>query len=63
MYPSTEELLELTNDPQDDRPVMMAEYAHSMGNSTGNLKEYWDAIREHNRLLGGLFGTGRTRGC
>jgi len=37
-----------------DRPGIMCEYVHSMGNSTGNLKEYWDAIRGHRRLQGGF---------
>jgi beta-galactosidase/beta-glucuronidase len=37
-----------------DRPCIMCEYVHSMGNSTGNLKEYWDAIRAHRRLQGGF---------
>ena len=27
-----------------DKPFMMREYAHAMGNSCGNLKEYWDVI-------------------
>ena len=27
-----------------DRPFMMREYAHMMGNSGGNLTEYWDII-------------------
>jgi beta-galactosidase len=26
-----------------------------MGNSVGNLKEYWDAIRSHRRLIGGFI--------
>ena len=38
----------------DTRPCIMCEYVHSMGNSTGNLKEYWDAIRSHPRLQGGF---------
>jgi beta-galactosidase len=25
-----------------DMPVMLAEYAHAMGNSTGNMAEYWE---------------------
>ena len=33
----------------------MCEYAHSMGNSTGNLKEYWEAIDLTQRLLGGFI--------
>lgn len=27
-----------------DRPFMMREYAHAMGNSVGGLQEYWDII-------------------
>jgi beta-galactosidase/beta-glucuronidase len=33
----------------------MCEYAHAMGNGPGNLKQYWDAIRAHPRLLGGCI--------
>jgi beta-galactosidase/beta-glucuronidase len=32
----------------------MCEYAHAMGNSPGNLKEYWDAIEAYPRLQGGF---------
>jgi len=32
----------------------MCEYAHAMGNSCGNLKEYWEAIESHRRLRGGF---------
>ena len=38
-----------------DRPLIMCEYAHAMGNSTGNLKEYWDAIRKYPKLQGGFI--------
>ena len=31
----------------------MCEYAHAMGQGPGNLREYWDAIRSHDRLIGG----------
>ena len=31
----------------------MCEYAHSMGNSTGGLNDYWTVIRSHEGLLGG----------
>ncbi len=37
------------------RPVVMCEYAHAMGNSNGNLKEYWDAIETHQHLQGGFI--------
>ncbi len=36
----------------DSRPVVLCEYAHAMGNSVGNLPEYWEAIRAHKRLIG-----------
>lgn len=55
MYPTIERLVELATDPDDNRPVVMCEYAHSMGNSTGNLKEYWEAIYQHKRLVGGFI--------
>jgi beta-galactosidase len=42
-------------DTVDTRPYVMIEYAHSMGNSTGNLKEYWDIVRAHPVLQGGFI--------
>jgi beta-galactosidase len=36
----------------DTRPMILCEYAHAMGNSVGNLPEYWQAIRSHKRLIG-----------
>ncbi len=53
MYPTYDALEEMALNPNHDRPIMMCEYAHSMGNSTGGLKDYWDVIRAHNNLLGG----------
>jgi len=39
----------------NDRPFVLIEYAHSMGNSTGNLSEYWDVIDAHEVLAGGFI--------
>jgi beta-galactosidase len=39
----------------NDRPFVLIEYAHSMGNSTGNLAEYWDVINDHDILAGGFI--------
>ena len=36
-----------------DRPMILCEYAHAMGNSVGNLQDYWDAIESHRSLQGG----------
>ncbi|KQX58701.1 beta-D-galactosidase subunit alpha [Paenibacillus sp. Root444D2] len=54
MYPSLEALIE-EGEKSDPRPFLMCEFAHAMGNSVGNLKEYWDAIYKYPRLLGGLI--------
>lgn len=53
MYPRIELLERMAQDPNHDRPIYMCEYAHSMGNSTGAMKDYWDLIRKYDNLLGG----------
>jgi beta-galactosidase len=55
MYPSIESLAEWAKTTTDDRPLIMCEYAHSMGNSTGNLREYWDVIEKYHGLQGGFI--------
>lgn len=55
MYWSLEGMLRLANDPKETRPVIQCEYAHAMGNSTGNMHVYWDAIWSHPRLQGGYI--------
>ena len=35
-----------------DKPFMMREYAHAMGNSGGNLREYWDVIYADSSICG-----------
>jgi len=53
MYPSTRHIVELMEkDPT--RPVIICEYAHSMGNSVGNFKDYWDLYDKYPRLQGGF---------
>lgn len=53
MYPSAETYRKLAI--QENRPVIMCEYAHSMGNSTGNLKEYWESVYTLPRAQGGFI--------
>jgi len=55
MYPSVESIVEWAKTTKDTRPLIMCEYAHSMGNSTGNLKEYWEAIEKRHGLQGGFI--------
>jgi beta-galactosidase len=38
-----------------DRPFLLNEYAHAMGNSMGNLPEYWDIIEKYPALIGGFI--------
>lgn len=40
---------------ETDRPFVLIEYAHSMGNSTGNLSDYWDVINRYDTLAGGFI--------
>ena len=54
MYPSVADIIEHATKSTDPRPLIMCEYAHAMGNSGGNLKEYWEAIERHHGLQGGF---------
>jgi beta-galactosidase len=38
-----------------DKPFLMCEYAHAMGNSVGNLQEYWDEFEKHPIMQGGFI--------
>lgn len=40
---------------RQDRPLIMCEYAHAMGNSVGNLQDYWDVIYKYDQLQGGFI--------
>jgi len=53
MYPPVDKIIEMAQMPGETRPLLMCEYGHAMGNSPGNLKEYWDAIETYPRLQGG----------
>jgi len=37
------------------RPLIQCEYAHAMGNSVGNLQDYWDLIEKYDALQGGFI--------
>ena len=39
----------------EERPVILCEYAHAMGNSLGNFADYWQLFRQHPRLQGGFI--------
>ncbi|RPJ01526.1 MAG: DUF4981 domain-containing protein [Candidatus Aminicenantes bacterium] len=54
MYDSIESMVKYASVKQT-RPLIQCEYAHSMGNSTGNLQDYWDAIESHDQLQGAFI--------
>jgi beta-galactosidase len=54
MYARIEDLIAYALKEQS-RPLIMCEYAHSMGNSTGNLQDYWDIIEKYDSLQGAFI--------
>ena len=54
-YRTPEFCEEYLTDGKQTRPFMLQEYAHAMGNSLGNFKEYWDLIRKHPGFQGGFI--------
>jgi beta-galactosidase len=53
-YPSPAEFEEIGKS-KTDRPYIPSEYAHAMGNSTGNFQDYWDIIEQYDNLQGGFI--------
>jgi len=54
MYPKPEYLIS-HGKSGSDKPSIMIEYAHAMGNSVGNLQDYWDIIETYPNLQGGYI--------
>jgi beta-galactosidase len=61
MYPSVNHLVSLAksegldSDGNFEKPMILCEYAHAMGNGPGGLEEYQAAFRKHRRLQGGFI--------
>jgi len=53
-YPSPT-VFEEIGKSKTDRPFIPSEYAHAMGNSTGNFQDYWDIIEQYDNLQGGFI--------
>ncbi len=53
-YPSPWELSEFAH-TRSDETWIMGEYWHSMGNSLGNGRDYWELIHSHSNLQGGFI--------
>ncbi|WP_223808926.1 glycoside hydrolase family 2 TIM barrel-domain containing protein [Rufibacter hautae] len=56
MYPTPEGMAAYAKaNPTPERPFIMCEYAHAMGNSLGNFTDYWQLIRENKHAFQGGF--------
>ncbi len=63
MYPEIEAIARYGRAGSGDRPLIMCEYSHAMGNSNGSLADYWDAITRRPGCRAGSSGSGRTTAC
>jgi len=55
MYPSIQAITSYGKSSKKNRPLIMCEYSHAMGNSNGTLAEYWEAIHGLDGLQGGFI--------
>ena len=53
MYPSLEEIQEYM-DKKPDKPLLLIEYCHAMGNGPGDLEDYFQMIYQYDILCGGF---------
>ena len=55
MYPSIEKIQkDVLNNPKETRPFVLCEYSHAMGNSCGDMADYWDLIYGNEQCMGGF---------
>ncbi|XAR63530.1 Beta-galactosidase [Bertholletia excelsa] len=55
MYMRVWDIVKIAKDPNESRPLILCEYSHAMGNSNGNIHEYWEAIDSTFGLQGGFI--------
>ncbi|KAK6271429.1 hypothetical protein POUND7_008527, partial [Theobroma cacao] len=55
MYMRVWDIVKIAKDPNETRPLILCEYSHAMGNSNGNIHEYWEAIDNIFGLQGGFI--------
>ena len=55
MYPSFETIqTKVLDNPKETRPFVLCEYTHAMGNSCGDIAQYWDMIYNNDQMMGGF---------
>lgn len=53
MYPSFDTIRQkVLDNPDETRPLVLCEYTHAMGNSCGDVAEYWDMIYSNEQMMG-----------
>ena len=55
MYTKPEELVRYYERKGAGKPFYLVEYAHALGNSVGNLQEYWDVLESRREFQGGFI--------
>ena len=55
MYPDLDWVRRTLADPDEERPLIMCEYAYAKGNSSGNFFKFWDLVDELPRFQGGCL--------
>lgn len=54
MYAKIERMIKYAKE-DGSKPLIQCEYAHAMGNSVGNLQDYWDVIESYEMMQGGFI--------
>ncbi len=54
MYTAPAEVEQYATDPHFDRPFVLCEFCHAMGNGPGDLEDYYKLFYRHPRLMGGF---------
>ena len=52
MYPTPDWCREYFDRPGEERPLVLCEYSHAMGNGPGDVRAYWDIIEDQPRFMG-----------
>ncbi|NJD58325.1 MAG: DUF4981 domain-containing protein [Anaerolineae bacterium] len=55
MYPQIENIISWSQNDKGNRPMILCEYSHCMGNSNGSLSDYWAAFEKYPGMQGGFL--------
>ncbi|MCR4430911.1 MAG: S-layer homology domain-containing protein [Tepidanaerobacteraceae bacterium] len=55
MYATKQTVASYCSNPSNTKPYIQCEYSHAMGNSIGNLQEYWEVYENYDKCSGGFI--------